>query len=328
VLILKREERLSVEASLTVATNEVRVGLSIPLESYDGLPISVVRYVERTREPVVLDRAPDDLRFGGDPYIADRRPKSVLCMALTQKARLTGILYLENNAVEEAFWPGRIELLGLLSAQAAIAVENALLYTDLRTTSEELRRVNEALEDAIAARTDELRQANARLQLELVERESAERARAALHADLLRVQKERLAELSTPLIPITDEIMVMPLIGTMDAERAQQVLQTALNGAETRRVGIVIIDITGVRIVDSSVAATLTRTASALRMLGTEVVITGIRWAVAETLVELDLDFTGTVTRGTLQSGIAYARQRTGEASLDRASVRGLSRGG
>jgi anti-anti-sigma factor len=136
-----------------------------------------------------------------------------------------------------------------------------------------------------------------------------------------------LAELSTPLIPITDEIMVMPLIGTMDAERAQQVLETALHGAQARRAGIVIIDITGVRIVDSSVAATLRRAASALRMLGAEVVITGIRWAVAETLVELDLDFAGTVTRGTLQSGIAYARQRTGEASLDRAGVRGLSRG-
>src|SRR6185312_8441494 len=96
----------------------------------------------RTRQPVVLNHGVNDARFGSDPYIEDKRPKSVLCLPLTQETRLTGVLYLENNMVEEAFWPGRIELLGLLSAQAAIAVENAILYTDVRSTSEELRRVN------------------------------------------------------------------------------------------------------------------------------------------------------------------------------------------
>src|SRR5262249_52676877 len=85
--------------------------------------------------------------------------------------------------------------------------------------------------------------------------------------------------------------------------------------ADTKRASVVIMDITGVRIVDASVAATLVRAASALRLLGTEVIITGIRGAVADTLVDLGIDLAGIVTRGTLQSGIAYARQRTGEAS-------------
>jgi rsbT co-antagonist protein RsbR len=93
-------------------------------------------------------------------------------------------------------------------------------------------------------------------------------------------------------------------------------LETTLKGAQEHRASVVIIDITGVRIVDSDVATTLMRTASALRLLGTDVVLTGIRAEVARTLAELEIDLGAVVTQGTLQKGIAYALKKTGEGSM------------
>jgi anti-anti-sigma regulatory factor len=113
--------------------------------------------------------------------------------------------------------------------------------------------------------------------------------------------------MSTPLIPITEQIMIMPLIGTMDTQRAQLVLETALAGAQSNRAQVVIIDITGMRHVDTNVASTLINTAKALRLLGAQAILTGIRAEIAQTLVSLGIDLGTIVTRGTLQSGIAYA---------------------
>jgi anti-anti-sigma regulatory factor len=104
----------------------------------------------------------------------------------------------------------------------------------------------------------------------------------------------------------------------MDEQRAQQVLSAALEGVQAHRAGVVIIDITGVKLVDSSVASTLIRTAAALRMLGAQAMLTGISPEVAQTLVGLGISLEGIVTMGTLRSGIAYALRRSGAASLDR----------
>ena len=110
----------------------------------------------------------------------------------------------------------------------------------------------------------------------------------------------------------------MPLIGTMDARRVEQVLQTLLEGVSSRRARVVILDITGVSVVDTYVASALIQAAKAVRLLGAEVVLTGIRPDVARTLVGLDLELTHIVTKGTLQAGIAYAM--IGDAgALDRA---------
>ena len=131
---------------------------------------------------------------------------------------------------------------------------------------------------------------------------------------VLKAQRERLSELSTPLIPITDRIMVLPLIGTVDAERAAQVLEVALTGAERHRARVVILDITGIKHIDTGVVGTLARTAAALRLLGAEAVITGISAEVAHAMVALDVDTIALLTMGTLQSGIAFALQRSGES--------------
>ncbi|WP_437952691.1 PAS domain-containing protein [Sorangium sp. So ce296] len=122
-------------------------------------------------------------------------------------------------------------------------------------------------------------------------------------------------ELSTPLIPIADKIVVMPLIGTIDSTRANQVLDTLLDGVVARQASVAILDITGVRDVDSSVADSLVRAARAVGLVGAKVVLTGIKPSVAQTLVELGIDLGSIVTSGTLQSGIRYALQQMHPAS-------------
>lgn len=125
----------------------------------------------------------------------------------------------------------------------------------------------------------------------------------------LRAQAERLSAalmaMSTPLIPLTSEIVVMPLIGQMDSERAQQVIEVALEGVEQSGAKIVLLDITGLASLDAEVASTLVRAARALRLLGAQTILTGVRPKVAQTLVSLELDLEGIRTQATLQAAIA-----------------------
>ncbi|MGK4006449.1 response regulator [Sorangium sp. So ce1036] len=194
-------------------------------------------------------------------------------------------------------------------------LELAQALEGLTRAEARLRASNERLEIEVARQTEELRRTNERLQTELTERARAEAARAALQEEIIRAQSARLAELSTPLIPITDHIMVMPLIGTIDAGRAQQALEAALRGVSANRAQVVILDVTGVTVLDSAVASTLMRTATALRLLGARTVITGIRPELAQTLVALGLDFSAVVTRGTLKSGIDHALKQAGDGA-------------
>ncbi|MFZ6183613.1 PAS domain S-box protein [Nannocystis pusilla] len=132
-------------------------------------------------------------------------------------------------------------------------------------------------------------------------------AEEAQRQQLLLAQAQAIQELSTPLIPVTDEILVMPIIGTVDTIRAKQITEAILRGVSESRARFVILDITGVLVVDTAVAGALLRTAHAARLLGTEVIITGIRPEIAQTLVQIEANFERLVTRGTLQSGIAFA---------------------
>ncbi len=139
--------------------------------------------------------------------------------------------------------------------------------------------------------------------------------RARLQQAVIDAQATALIERSTPLIPITDDVLVMPLIGTIDHARGQGILDVALQGARDRRARVTILDITGVPTLDTQAAAVLTRTAQALRLLGVEPVLSGVRPAVAQTLIELGVSLAGIVTCGSLQAAIEHALRRPGKRS-------------
>jgi rsbT co-antagonist protein RsbR len=125
--------------------------------------------------------------------------------------------------------------------------------------------------------------------------------------ETIQAQTLMLHELSTPVIPFSDEVLVMPLIGTIDTRRAQQALETLLSSIAASRARVAILDITGVPVVDTQVANALLRAAQAVSLLGAQVVLTGIRPEVAQTIVGLGVSLQSMVTRSSLQSGIAYA---------------------
>lgn len=113
--------------------------------------------------------------------------------------------------------------------------------------------------------------------------------------------------MSAPLIPISDEIVVMPLIGILDTRRIERVMQPLIEKIQGSRAQVAVIDISGVAVVDSRVADALLRGARSVQLLGASVILTGIRSDMPQALVTNGAERNGIVTRGTLQSGIAYA---------------------
>jgi len=122
---------------------------------------------------------------------------------------------------------------------------------------------------------------------------------------IIREQAELLAELSTPLIPISEGVLVMPLIGTLTDRRAQQVMETLLEGIVQYQAETVLLDITGVKTVDTSVANALIQVARAVNLIGSHIILTGIQPRIAQTLVQLGVSLGDIVTYSTLQAGIA-----------------------
>ncbi|WP_438016703.1 response regulator [Sorangium sp. So ce315] len=203
------------------------------------------------------------------------------------------------------------ELLARVHTQISLRRATRTLEEKNRRLSEEIRERGRA-EEALAEAVQSLREANAQLSQELTHRERAEAARGALQDQIIAVQRERLLELAAPIIPILDGVLVMPLVGTMDVERAGQAVETALHEAAGRGADHLIIDITGVKAVDTTVASMLLRAAKGLSLLGTRAIVTGVRAEVAQTLVGLDLHLDGIVTRATLQSGVEHALRTRG----------------
>ncbi|GHG76540.1 serine/threonine protein kinase [Comamonas sp. KCTC 72670] len=156
VLLLKRPEGLVIAAEGSVDSDGVVLEAPLPMESSSALPVSILHYVVRTGETVLLHDAAAEEPFSEDPYVRSAQPKSLLCSPLLKQGALTGVLYLENDATRGAFTRERLEVLRMLSFQAAISLENAGLYASLEEYSRTLeRRVEE--------RTAEIQHKNAEL---------------------------------------------------------------------------------------------------------------------------------------------------------------------
>lgn len=135
----------------------------------------------------------------------------------------------------------------------------------------------------------------------------AEEERVALKQQIIDTQRETLRELSTPLIPIASDVVIMPLIGAIDSGRAQMILENLLTGVAALGAETVILDVTGVQVVDDLVANTFIQAARAVQLLGARVILTGIQPPVAQNLVESGINLSGIITHSSVQTGIAYA---------------------
>jgi GAF domain-containing protein len=315
VLLLQREGALVVFASFVADSKQVVRGLHEPLapltDSAD-LATSVVRYVARLGESVILEDARKDPHFAADAYIAAVQSRSIACLAITHQGLLKGVLYLENNGVAAAFTAGRAELLRLLASQAAISIDNAELYARAQSAKDALSRTNDALQAEVSQQTIELRETNTMLERELAERILAEEREIRMRENIIQIQTRLLAEMSTPVLPILKGIIIIPLIGSLDEVRATEVLDVAIRGAFERSARVVILDVTGIGRVDSTIDSLLGRTARALALVGAELLVTGIRSAMAMELSRHATEVASIKTYATLESGVVVALKRLG----------------
>ncbi|MEG4584344.1 AAA family ATPase [Microcoleus sp. MOSTC5] len=144
VLMLLRDDRLSIEGSIINGTEPV-VLQRLPIEDSQDIPLKLIYKVKRNRQTTMLLDATADPTLANDPYIIRQQPHSILCSPILHQGKLIGILYLENNLARGAFTSDRIELLNLLCAQAAISLENARLYEQSQTYSQQLEHSLENL---------------------------------------------------------------------------------------------------------------------------------------------------------------------------------------
>ncbi len=189
VLLLNREGELTVAAEGGIGKERVTVPVSgaVPLSESSAVPESIVRFTARTKESVVLDNAAEAKMFAEDPYVAERMPGSVFCMPVIHQNRLTAVLYLENNLSTGAFTERRKETLAVLAAQAAISLENAMLY--------------DRLEELVAERTRQLDETHRKLV------ETAHRAgMAEVASNILHNVGNVLNSVNTPALSIQEEI--------------------------------------------------------------------------------------------------------------------------
>ncbi|MBN1483416.1 MAG: GAF domain-containing protein [Chloroflexia bacterium] len=197
-------------------------------------------------------------------------PKAWLGVPILVGDQAIGVIAVQNFEDELAFDEGHVGILQAISRQISVAIENA------RTVSE-MRRLNDSLEETLGRQQQLL---------------------------------ETIRDLSTPALPLLEGIILMPLVGHIDSNRAQRTVDQLLQAVQQYRTRIVILDITGVPVVDTMVAQALVQTAQAVRLLGAEPVLVGIMPEVAQTMVSLGINLAALTTRSDLQSGLEYAMER------------------
>ena len=129
---------------------------------------------------------------------------------------------------------------------------------------------------------------------------------------IIRQQQEAIRELSTPVLQVRERLLILPIIGVIDPQRARQVTEQLLRGIRANRAKVVVIDITGVPAVDSTVANHLVQTVDASRLMGATVIVTGLSSEIAQTLVTIGVDLSKMKTVGDLQGGIEEAERLLG----------------
>ena len=163
LLILQQGEEYRIEAEAQVGPSGVEVQLRHEATSTSELPESLLRYVIRSQQSLILDDASSQTLFSQDPYVLQKRPRSVLCLPLIKRTDLIGALYLENNLAPGVFTPKRLALLQLLAAQATISLDHARLYAEAKRAEELQAAMARERETFAQQRVAQLAKANAAL---------------------------------------------------------------------------------------------------------------------------------------------------------------------
>ncbi len=211
----------------------------------------------------------------------------------------------------------RTELVGVQHAEL-LALESRQTLADLLSQAEGYRGtlVYKRHDDitvyaqvsAISLPVDEGKsQAQGFIIRDMTEQRRMEREQRALQEQVIAAQERAIQELSTPLIPLAEGLVLMPLVGEISTARVEQMMETLLQGIATQQARIAILDITGAKRIDTQVANALLRTAHAVRLLGADVVLSGIGPEIARTLVGIGTDLSTMKTRSTLASAVTYA---------------------
>jgi anti-anti-sigma regulatory factor/HAMP domain-containing protein len=193
---------------------------------------------------------------------------------------------------------------GDLDQRAEIRQRNEIgvLATSFNSMTARLQQNLQSLEQRVAERTSELQQALDTREETLNELRESIRTREAL--------EQTIQGLSSPVLPVLDGVLAMPLIGVIDSQRAALLTSSLLSAIEQHRATMVLLDVTGVPLIDTQVARVLLQAADAARLLGAEPMLVGIRPELAQTIVGLGLDLSSLKTHADLQSSIRYAAQR------------------
>ncbi len=219
-LVLESRGKMLIEAEAATNGTEVEVLRSLPVEECQEISPAIVNYVARTLETVVLNDGAAQTKFSGDPYIVEKKPKSMACIPLIHQGKLLGALYLENNLSANAFAPDRVEILRLLGSQAAISLDNSRLY-------QQQAEYSKTLQAEVENRTSELRD-----NLELLHQENKARARVE---DALRESENRYRTIfettGTAMVILDDKGLVS--LANCEAERLTGYTKQELLGKVT-----------------------------------------------------------------------------------------------
>lgn len=162
-LLMPKSGKLVIQAAASVQSADIAVEQCPTVAPGEVLPMTVINYVERTHSDVLLSEATKEGLFTQDSYIKRQKVRSALCTPILNQSKLVGILYLENNLTSEAFSTTRLEILKMLSSQAAISLENAVLVANLSAAKEELEDYSQTLEVKVEERTQELKTSEVQL---------------------------------------------------------------------------------------------------------------------------------------------------------------------
>jgi len=396
-LILPREEDMSIAVEATVGEQSVDVQICDPgvMPSPEILPLSLIQYVRRTRELVILDDATSQGAFVTDEYIVHQRPRSVLSVPVVRRSKLVGILYLENNLVSGAFAPRQLAVLQFL---AAVSLENTALHAELAQESAERRQAEQTLRESeerlrrlvetanvipweadvesgrityvgpqavkmfgypesewhkagfwdahlhpddreevtrllieTGARDDQVdfecrliaadgrtawlhnvssagrrpdgKRALGGFLFDITDRKETE---AALRdkLDIIQRQQDAIRRLSSPIIEVWDGVLTMPIFGTANDDRAQQMMEVLLEAVVRTRCRYAIIDLTGAEALDTGTADHIIKIIRAVQLLGAQGIVVGIRPEMAQTMVAIGVDLSGIVTLANLREAL------------------------